>query len=417
MSRVVLACWGSYGDLFPYLGVAHQLKLKGHTPVVATCPFYREVVEGEGLLFKPVRPDVRPDDAELLARVMDPARGSEVVIREVTAPGVRDAYADILDAAQGADLIVSHPITFAAPLVAGTMKLPWLSSVLSPMSFFSAHDFPVLPNLPPAVHLRTLGPWTGRLLMKVARRMTGPWVAPVDELRRELGLPFRGDPLYEGQFSPHGTIAMFSPIFGPPQRDWPACTEATGFSFFNRAIPMPTELAAFLDAGDPPIVFTLGTSAVSAAGSFYEESVTAVTALKRRAVLLVGRDPRNRPKRALPDGVIAVDSAPHDQLFPAAAAIVHQGGVGTTGQALRSGRPTLVVPHAHDQPDNAFRVANLGVGRVLYPARYRAPRVEAHLSALLEDPRYAEHAAGIASRIHLEDGASRAAAVILAAAR
>jgi UDP:flavonoid glycosyltransferase YjiC (YdhE family) len=330
---------------------------------------------------------------------------------------VRDAYADILDAAQGADLIVSHPITFAAPLVAGTMKLPWLSSVLSPMSFFSPHDFPVLPNLPAAVHLRKLGPWTGRLLMKLARRITSSWVAPVEEFRKELGLPFRGDPLYEGQFSPHGNLAMFSPVLGPPQPDWPARTEATGFSFFNRAIPMPPALAAFLDKGEPPIVFTLGTSAVSAAGSFYEESAAAVIALKRRAVLLVGRDPRNLPKRVLPDSIIAIDSAPHDQLFPAAAAIVHQGGVGTTGQALRSGRPTLVVPHAHDQPDNAFRVANLGVGRVLYPVQYRAPRVEAHLDALIKDARYAERASGIASRIHKEEGASRAAAVIIAAAQ
>jgi UDP:flavonoid glycosyltransferase YjiC (YdhE family) len=374
------------------------------------------VVEAEGLLFKPLRPDITPEDTAILERVMDPHRGSEVVVREIVAGGVRDAYADTREAAMGADLIVSHPITFASPIVADAMKLPWISSVLSPLSFFSAYDFPVMPNMPAAVHLRRLGPWTGRLLMMMARRVTAPWTAPVRQFRAELGLPPSGDPLYEGQFSPLGTIAMFSPIFGSPQRDWPARTMATGFSFFNHAIPMPAELAAFLDAGDPPVVFTLGTSAVSVAGSFYEESVTAVAALRRRAVLLVGRDPRNRPSR-LPDGVIAIDSAPHDQLFPRAAAIVHQGGVGTTAQALRSGRPTLVVPHAHDQPDNAFRVVNLGVGRELYPRRYRAPRVAAHLRALLEDPRYAERAVLVGRQIRAEDGAARACDVLVAAIR
>ena len=133
---------------------------------------------------------------------------------------------------------------------------------------------------------------------------------------------------------------------------------------------MPDELLTFLDRGDPPIVFTLGSSAVGAAGDFYRESVAAAASLGARAVLLVGHDPANHPRDPLPRGVIAIESAPHQELFPRAAAIVHQGGVGTTGQAMRSGRPMLVVPHAHDQPDNAFRVTRLGAARVLRPGRY-----------------------------------------------
>ena len=88
---------------------------------------------------------------------------------------------------------------------------------------------------------------------------------------------------------------------------------------------MPAELAAFLDAGEPPVVFTLGSSAVSAAGNFYEESAAAIGDIGCRAVLLVGRHPENIPT-ALPPNVIAIDSAPHDQLFPRASAIVHQCG-------------------------------------------------------------------------------------------
>ena len=57
----------------------------------------------------------------------------------------------------------------------------------------------------------------------------------------------------------------------------------------------------------------------------------------------------------LPKGVVAFDYAPFSLLFPRAAAIVHHGGIGTTGQAMRSGRPSLVMPCAWDQPDNAER--------------------------------------------------------------
>ncbi|MGH9314108.1 MAG: glycosyltransferase [Vicinamibacterales bacterium] len=412
--RVVLTCWGSYGDLFPYLGLARELKRRGHIPAVATALCYRALVEGEGVEFHPVRPDIDPDDFALIRRLMDPARGIQVILRELLVPAVRDAFDDLQRAARGADLLVTHPVTFAGPIVADLLRLPWVSTVLAPVSFFSIHDFPALPVMPLAIHrqLRRLGPPPARLLLGLAKRMTRPWMEPVVELRKELGLSPSGDPLYEGQFSPRLTLALFSRLLGEPQPDWPPNAEVTGFVFYNGALRMPPELLDFLERGDPPIVFTLGSSAVGAAGDFFRESAGAAASLGARAVLLVGRDPGKQPQGALPTGVIAVESAPHEQLLPRAAAIVHQGGVGTTGQALKSGRPMLVVPHAHDQPDNAFRVMKLGVARVLKPGRYTASRAAAQLRALLTDPAYARRASEIGVHVHAENGTERAVAAL-----
>ena len=78
---------------------------------------------------------------------------------------------------------------------------------------------------------------------------------------------------------------------------------------------------------------------------------------------------------SLPEGIVAFDYAPFSELFPRAAAVVHAGGIGTTGLAMHAGRPMLVVPHAHDQPDNAHRLARLGIARVLWPRRYTPARV------------------------------------------
>ncbi len=288
-----------------------------------------------------------------------------------------------------------------------------MASVLAPLSFFSLHDFPALPNAPQIAPLTRLTPWAGRALMALARRITRPWVAPVVAMRAELGLPPAGDPLYEGQFSPHGNLALFSRALGDAQPDWPPRTTVTGFPFFNRAIPMPPELSAFLDAGEPPIVFTLGSAAVNAAGTFFDESARAAAALGRRAVLLVGPNPANVPA-GLPPTVMAVEGAPHDQLFPRASVVVHQGGVGTTGQAMRGGRPELVVPFAHDQPDNAFRVQNLGIARVLYPralpGRPRRPRA-AHAAV---GPALRAAAEAVGQQVRAEGGAVAAADAILA---
>jgi rhamnosyltransferase subunit B len=410
--RIVLTCWGSLGDFYPFLSIAIRLQHMGHAPVLATCEFYRERTVNAGIEFHPVRPDVDPTDTDTIARVMDPQRGTEVILRELLVPHVREAFADLSAVARGADVLVSHPVTFAAPLVGEALRMKWLSVVLAPTSFFSVHDFPLLPPHPGVMRLARMTPATARTFMWVARRITAPWTQPIRAFREELGVADRGDPLYEGQFSPHGTLALFSPVFGSPQPDWPPAAEATGFVFPSEASALTPELEAFLADGDPPVVFTLGSSAVGAAGRFYEESVAAAEAASTRAILLAGTDPRNRPSRSLPPTVMAAEYAPHAGLFPRAAAIVHHGGVGTTAAALRAGRPMLVVPHAHDQPDNADRCRRLGVARVLDATRYTAQRAAAHLTALIADPSYSRRARAIAEQIAHERGVETAADTI-----
>jgi UDP:flavonoid glycosyltransferase YjiC (YdhE family) len=128
-------------------------------------------------------------------------------------------------------------------------------------------------------------------------------------------------------------------------------------------------------------------------------------------VLLTGGFAQNRPE-PLPPNVLLVDRAPHQLLFTRANAIVHQCGAGTTAQALRSGRPTLLVPHGHDQFDNARRVSKLGVARTVLPSDYRTDRVARALGALLTEPRYAERAAAVSIVVREERGAEAAVAVI-----
>jgi UDP:flavonoid glycosyltransferase YjiC (YdhE family) len=415
--RIVLTCWGSYGDLFPYLAVAIGLRQRGHAPVIAASTLYREIVEQARIEFQAVPPDVDPMDTGLMARLMEPSRGSEVIVREIVAPQVRAAYAALREAAQGADLLVTHPVTFAGPLVARSMKLPWISGVLAPLSFFSAHDLPRLPPYPPVAGLAGRRLWSARAFLWLARRITRRWTAPVRALAAELGVSSDADPLYAGQFSPHGTIAMFSPLLARPQPDWPPRTHATGFAFHDESGDLDAELRAFVDAGDPPIVFTLGTSAAGAPGTFYEESARAAAMLGRRAVLLVGKYASEPEARAWPSHVFAARYAPHAPLFRRAAATVHHGGIGTLAQALRAGRPTLVVPHAHDQPDNAARASRLGVARVLDARHYIASRVAAHLQALLDDETYARRARDVGAAIAAERGTDAACDVILDACR
>jgi UDP:flavonoid glycosyltransferase YjiC (YdhE family) len=339
---------------------------------------------------------------------MDGVDGSRFLMQELVFPSVRAMHEDLAVIARHADLLVSGELACAAPMVAEQTGLPWAYFALSPISFFSIHDPPVLPGPPGLRFVQSLGPNANRWVRATAKVVSRGWWAPLRKFRRELGLRSIRSPLFEGKYSPQLNLALYSPVIQAPQPDWPAHTVQTGFLFHDEehlAPELPAAVEDFLRRGLPPIVFTLGSAAVSLAGDFYRESAAAARQLQRRAVLLLGRNP---PPPDLPESILAWDYLPYAQIFPRAAALVHQGGIGTTGQALRAGRPMLVVPFAHDQFDNAARVVRLGVGRTLARERYSAATAARELGALLSDPRTSEATVRIGAAVRAEAGVDRA---------
>jgi len=406
MARVILATFGSLGDLHPYIAIALELNARGHQPVIATSAAHGPRVEACDVEFYPVRPDLPPLQPGLMQRVMDARRGGEVVFKEFVLPNLRASYEDLSAAMRGADLLVSHPITLAAPLIGRKMGKPWVSTVLSPLSMFSASDPPVWPAMPARERFACMGPLLNRGFLRFADWVTRPWFKDYRQLEHELGLPAGPSPMFYGQHSPYRILALFSSALAAPQPDWPRQTRVTGFPFFDRDEHggTPTELARFLAGGPPPVVFTLGSSAVHDARDFFTESIAAVRELGCRAVLVTGLETGNALPKPLPPGIAAFDYLPFSGVFPRAAAIVHQGGIGTTAQAMRAGRPMLVMPYSHDQPDNATRLKRLGIARTIARDRYRACTVAAELDSLLRDPAYALQANEIGERVRAEDG-------------
>lgn len=397
MARILLAAIGSYGDVNPFLAIGGALRRRGHSVVLAAPAQYAGDAAREGLEFKALRPDMNSKDPVLMSRVMDARYGSQILVRELVMPAVRDTYEDLESAAVGADVLVSHMLTYALPVLAEKNGSRWLSVVLAPLSFFSSFDPPALAPVPEVVSLKAM------------RRLSRSWSDPVRALRRDLGLPPGADAIYEGQHSPYGVLALFPGAFAAPQQDWPAKTLLCGFPFFDQDFGgkgLDPALTTFLDAGDPPVVFTLGSAAVSIAGEFYRTAAEASRRLGRRAILLAGAGADALTD--LPPGMMAVRSAPYHALFPRAAAVVHSGGIGTTAQALRAGRPQLVVPFAHDQFDNAARVERLGAGRVVGLADLEPIRLEEALRTILSDPGVLEKAAAASRAVSADDGVAAA---------
>ena len=420
--KVVLATVGSLGDLHPFIALGQALNAHGVNVLIASAPEYRSKVEAAGLRFHSLRPgfeelqhDLGMSRAELARRVM---RRSDFLFRKVVLPYLRPAYEDMMAATADAELVLSSSLGFGARLAAEKRGIPWIAVVLQPMMFLSAYDPPVVPGLQwLSKALRELGPAPTRHALWLLKKAVNTVFGPLHVLRADLGLPPAAqDALFAGQFAAPGAIGLYSKLLGEVQPDYPQPSFIVGFATFDSeegaSAGLDPKLSEFLSMGGTPLVFTLGSLVVNSPGSFYRESVSASRLLGRRAVLLAGDNAGELAHLNSPQ-VFVCPYAPHSLLFPRAAAIVHHGGIGTLAQALRSGRPQLIVPHFADQPDNAARAERLGVARVASPGRYRAATVSRDLGRLLGDGRYLARAQQAAASLAAEDGAARGARIVL----
>lgn len=409
--RILIATIGSLGDLHPCLALAVELKRRGHRVTISSTSYYRSRVETFGINFQPIRPNWDPTDRELIRECEDLKKGPEVLYRKLLLPELKSTYEDLLSVARHADLMIAGELVYASPLVAEKLALRWVSAILSPFSFFSSYDPSVMVNVPSLIHLRKLGSSAYRLGLNIGRLATRHWSHPVRTLRRAEGLRLKCDPVFRDKFSPDLVLALFSRCLAEPQSDWPTQTVQPGFVYLDNQADetdLPSQLSSFLATGDPPIVFTQGSTAVHNPGDFYRVSAAAAELLHRRAILI--------GTKAAPEidslDILTLPYAAYSQVFPHAAVNVHQGGSGTIGEALRAGRPMLVVPYGWDQPDNASRVQRLGVGLHVVRNAYTVDSASSALMELLKNSHFTHRAAEVRAQVEAESGLATACTAI-----
>ena len=295
MSRFLFATVGSLGDLHPYIAIGRAVIARGHQAVIVSAEEYRGTVQDAGVEFAAARPSLAElgDYQKLVSRIFDARRGPECLVREVVMPGLRAAYDDLSRASRGADLLISHPLTLALPLVAHRCLLPWVGAVLSPLSLMSRFDPPTFAAAPWLRKLRSLGPGVYGGVLGLVKRVAWSWEKPWREFRKELGLPAsKHMALFEGQFSPLRNLALFDPQLARPQPDWPDNMCLCGSAVFEGTLQEESlhQADRFIGEGEAPIVFALGSSAVWVAGDFWQHAIGAAQQLG--AALHLGHGPR-----------------------------------------------------------------------------------------------------------------------------
>jgi rhamnosyltransferase subunit B len=383
-ARVIVIGLGSAGDVHPNVSLAMALRQRGHQVRLVAPSIFRSLAERAGLEF-----DELLTDEEFRATARDPDlwhpwRSFSVVARRLILPTMRPVYNIIEKHFEPGRTVVAAPGTafgariahekLGVPLVTVHLQPIMLRSVIRPACF----GFPdIVGHLPRPLR---------RIYLRAADRhlIDALLAGETNAFRAELGLP-PVSRLFDGWYhSPQLVIGLFPDWFAPPPPDWPPNVVLTGFPLWDEGEirePSP-ELAEFLAAGEPPVVFTAG-SAMMQAEQFFRVSAEVCRTTGRRGIFLT-QFPEQLPD-PLPGGVRHFDYVPFSAVLPRAAALVHHGGIGTTAQAIAVGLPQLIVPSAHDQPDNAVRIRRLGLGEFLLPGSYKTASV-AKLLARLTTP-------------------------------
>ncbi|AEV85390.1 glycosyl transferase [Actinoplanes sp. SE50] len=349
--RVVLSTWGSRGDVEPLAALAFQLRAQGAEVQVCAPPDeeFTTLLNGVGAEHVP----------------LGPAVGS--VVAGSRPPSAQDAFrlaADLVAArfetlgrvAKGAEALLATGL-----MPSGVRSVADHLGVRYAMACFHVYGLPSRhrrPGTRPGVQSAAQETDPRVLWKEDADRINALYAEPENRHRAALGMPPVED-IRSYVFTDRPLLAA-DPVLCP----WADTTDLdvvqTGAWIRPDDRPLPAELTAFLDAGEPPVYVGFGSIASYLPADIGRVAVEAIRARGRRVLINRGWAGLS----ALDDGAdcLVVGEVNQQALFPRVAAIVHHGGAGTTTAASRSGTPQVVVPQIADQTMSAERIAELGIG-------------------------------------------------------
>src|SRR5262245_42244430 len=407
--KVILPTVGSAGDVHPVIALGLALQRRGHQATVLTNPLFQELVEGQGLGFFPLG---TLDEARATIADPDlwhPRKGFEVVARRAIVPSMPEVYRYIEQHADADTIVVSSGIAFGARIAQERLGVTLATVHLQPGIIRSLVDQGMAGN----IRISASQPmWFKRAFFRFADwfLIDRALKKPVNEFRASLGLPPVDRLMHRWLHSTQLVIGFFPDWFARPQPDWPPRIHLVGFPLWDSgSTALPPEALEFLAAGAPPVVFTPG-SAGAIMHRYFKESVDAVRGLGVRAMLVTNY--LEQVPADLPPGVKTFGYLPFSGLLPQVAMLVYHGGIGTLAQTIKAGIPHLVVPHGHDQFDNAFRIERLGLGRGIPQTRYRAGRVAEAIKTMLGNSNVQARARDYATRVDGDAAVNRACELI-----
>ncbi|CAN5722502.1 glycosyltransferase [soil metagenome] len=383
VKHFLLLPFGTSGSVFPFIWLGRKLREQGHRVTLITSPQYQKIALAAGLEF------LAPEQDQLQEMLADPTMwvpggGARVGFKHASRATkfYNEAVEKVMAECGKPDLLIAPMITFGARLAREKHGIPLITVHIYPSAMMSAAEVPLV--YPSIRHLRRLPFWLRQACFKLPSPFDRFALPEVRQACLETGVSPPRRLWKTWHHSPDGVLALYPQWYGAPQRDWPHNTFQWDFPLEDIAAQQPLEpgLAAFLDAGEKPVLFTPGSGHLHAR-SFFQTAARLVKHTGCRAVFLTAD--LNQIPANLPDSIYATTYAPFSVLLPKARAMVHHGGIGTLSQCFKAGIPQLLVVMSIDQPDNAERVTKLGAGLGMNAMQFTFEKALPMLKRCLED--------------------------------
>ncbi|WP_455274445.1 glycosyltransferase [Rhizobium herbae] len=400
--RVAIHTLGTRGDVQPYVALALGLQARGHEVQIAAPVQFEGFVRGNNLSFVPLPGDFlalldTPEGKAAVAGGKGFGAGLKLLkhVKPMMGRLFDEEWKAVRAFAPG--LIVYHPKSIAAPLMAKALEIPYvLASPLPGFTPTSAFPSPLLPfsSLGPLNRLSHVLATHGAALL--FRGVLREWQA---------GIPVLAGKHWSNSSS--GTLYAYSPHVLPLPHDWGADVLVSGYWFLDdKHWAMPPSLNHFLQAGDKPIYVGFGSMPGIEPEKLAAIAIDALLKAGKRGLLAVGAGAIQIS--SVPSHIHVITSAPHDQLFNHVSGAVHHGGAGTTAAAIRAGIPSGICPFFGDQPFWARRVVELGIGP--QPLDRKTVTVESFARALVAMDQFImrKNADILGAKVRAEDGVGAA---------
>ena len=402
--KICILTIGTRGDVQPYIALGLGLKVAGHEVTISTLDEFEPLVHQYQLVHNGLRGD--------FLKAAQDANGQKggnpfQLIRQYIEMA-KDTLNDEWESAQKAEIFVYNPAAIGGYHVAEKLGVPSFAAFPAPL-YSPTREFPS-PFLP----FNNLGPFN-KLSHQLFANM-GPimYRNPINEWRKTvLELPpAKGESMLYG--APITKLYAYSEAVVPKPADWDESSIVTGYWFLDAPTswqPDP-ELVSFLQEGSTPVYIGFGSMFMNGGKQKAEIILEALRLAGQRCIIATGWGGLTGKDKS--KDIFILNAAPHDWLFPKVAAIVHHGGAGTTGAALRAGKPQVICPFVGDQFFWGRRAADLGVSPLPIPqAKLTAEKLADAIKYAISDSNIQRRALSLGETIRVENGIERAVTHIL----